>query len=238
MIKLKDILLEAGQEAGKLELVKTKPDTAKSFAEKIFQKNGRSLEEEIPNFDTNYKTAQKLAGTGKTLRKDMPVIDEKDVKDFQKRLQKGFIDVNPPHSTVIRGNDPFPEGLKGNDAAIWLQSGLPVYDKGERTDDVVKVSQASIPVKKLKPIQKQIYFDKSIGLLAKFGVEPSKSFMKKTSFITSNDNYIIDGHHRFLSAMLMDSNTPVNILKIDLPIKTLLATSLAYGDAVGNKRNA
>lgn len=229
--------MEAGQEAGKLELVKTKPEVAKKFAEKIFQKNKRSLDDEIPNFDTNYKIAQKLAGTGKTLRKDMPVIDEKDVKDFQKRLQKGFIDVNPPYSKIV-GDDPFPEGLKGNDAAIWLQSGLPVYDKGKRTDDVVKVSQATLPVKKLKPIQKQIYFDKSIGLLAKFGVEPSKSFMKKTSFIASSDNYIIDGHHRFLSAMLMDPNTPVNILKIDLPIKTLLATSLAYGDAVGNKRNA
>jgi len=238
MIKLKDLLLEAGQEAGKLELVKTNSDKAKSFAEKIFQKNGKSLQDEIPNFDSNYKIAQKLAGTGKTLRKDMPVIDDKDVKDFQKRLQKGFIDVNPPYSKVVSSNDPFPEGLKGNDAAIWLQGGLPVYDKGEKTDDVVKVLQATVPVKKLKPIQKQIYFDKSIGLLAKFGVEPSKSFMKKTSFITSSDNYIIDGHHRFLSAMLIDPSTPVNIIKIDLPIKKLLATSLAYGDAVGNKRNA
>jgi hypothetical protein len=59
----------------------------------------------------------------------------------------------------------------------------------------------------------------------------------KTFFITSADNFIIDGHHRWLSGIVLDPNLKVNTLSIDLPIKDLLPMATAYGDAIGNKRN-
>jgi hypothetical protein len=59
----------------------------------------------------------------------------------------------------------------------------------------------------------------------------------KTFFITSADNFIIDGHHRWLSGIVLDPNLKVNTLSIDLPIKDLLPMAIAYGDAIGNKRN-
>jgi len=94
-------------------------------------------------------------------------------------------------------------------------------------------------ISSLKPIQKQIYFDKSMGMTIKNGVKNTANFLKgKTFFVTSTDNFIIDGHHRYLSGMLVDPKMKVNCLSIDMPIKELLPMSLAYGDVIGNKRNA
>jgi hypothetical protein len=232
-----DILNEAGQAPGKLELVKTDLNKAKEFASSQFTKNNKTLEDQIPNFDKNYKFAQKQAGTGKTQRKDMPVIDDKDVKDFQNRLKQGNIDLSKPFSKYT-GSNPFPEGLKGEMAKKWLNNGLKVND-GKHKDDVVKVNNVKVAVKDLHPIQKQIYFDKSLDAIASFGAEGTRDFLtNKSFFITSADNYIIDGHHRFLSGVLIDPNMKVNTVQIDLPIAKLLPMTLAYGDAVGNKRNA
>ena len=51
----------------------------------------------------------------------------------------------------------------------------------------------------------------------------SKNFIQnKSFFVVSGDNFIIDGHHRFLSALLIDPNMKINALSIDLPIKKLL----------------
>jgi len=237
MIKLKHLLMEMGEAAGNLELIKTTPDAAELYGVNAFKKKGLSLKDEIPNFMSNYKISQKLAGIGKTQRKDMPVIDEKDVKDFQMRLQKGFIDLNSPYAKPIKGSKPFPQGLSGDDASDWLKNGLPVSDNAKQTDDVVKVNKASISVNKLKPIQRQIYFDKAINTIASFGASKSLAYIKTTTFICSNDNYIIDGHHRFLSAMLIDPSAKINVLKINLPLSILLPMSLSYTDAVGNYRN-
>ena len=92
------IINEAGQEAGKLELVKIDLKTAIETGTKIFESAGKDLYQEIQNFDKNFLFAQKQAGSGRTLRKDMPVIDGKDVKVFQARLKGGDIDINEPHS--------------------------------------------------------------------------------------------------------------------------------------------
>ena len=51
---------------------------ALEYAEKIFKSNGRTLEEEVPNFDANYKIAQRLAKGGYAKRKDMELDKAKD----------------------------------------------------------------------------------------------------------------------------------------------------------------
>jgi hypothetical protein len=231
-------ILEAGEQAGKMELVSTSVDKAYEFAKKKFEEKGKSVDKEIPNFKKNYIFAQKQAGTGKTLRKDMPVIDEKDIKDIQRRLKKGFIDITKPFSDETNPSNPFPDGLSGRDAQQWLSNGIKFKD-GKKSDDVVKASIGKETVGKLKPIQKQIYADKSIGITATVGVEKTKDFLQnKSTFVISKDNHIIDGHHRYLSGLLVDPKMKVKVLRIDLPVKKLLPLSLSYSDAVGNKRNA
>ena len=228
-----------GQAAGKLELVKTPVEKAREYGEKVADKFGKDFDKELPNFDKAYVKVQKLANKyGKTKRKDMPVIDEKDVKLFQKRLKSGELDINAPHSDEFI-DDPFPQGLAGGKAKDWLEAGLPIHDGANKKDDVVKVTSEKEQAGNLKPIQQQIYFDHAIAFLPKGGVEDSKNFLlKKSYFIVSNDNFIIDGHHRWALANIIDKSMKVRVLKIDLPMVTLLPLSLAYSDAIGNKRNA
>tara|TARA_Y100000034_G_scaffold122053_1_gene167044 strand:- start:1015 stop:1656 length:642 start_codon:yes stop_codon:yes gene_type:complete len=213
-----------------MELGSTNLNKSKSFAKKI------GILDELPSFENNYKLAQKIVSVGRTQRKDMPVINDNDVKEFQSRLKSGEIDIRTPFSKTTKTKDPFPQGLGGYEAKDFLERGL---KDGSKSDDVIGVTIKQIPVKKLKPIQKQIYYDKSIKSTARFGIGKITDFLtKKSFFIISDDNYIIDGHHRFLSAMLVNPDMKVHALSIDLPIKELLPMSLAYGDAIGNTRNA
>lgn len=225
----KQIINESGQDAGKMELIKIKVNDAKKLAKNL------GILADIPNFDRNFKDAQKKAGLGKTLRKDMPVINDLNVKKFQKRLEDGKIDINKPFAKDTKSLNPFPTGLSGTKAQAFLKRGL---KDGSKNDDKIDIIISSKKVGDLKPIQKQIYVDKSLKSIAEFGVDMTKKFLeKKTFFITSSDDFIIDGHHRFLAGMLVDPNMKVNTLSIDLPIKKLLPLSLAYGDSIGNKRN-
>jgi hypothetical protein len=227
---LEKMISEAGgQEAGKLELVKSNINAVKDFADSI------GVLDQIPDFDKNFKFAQSLAKVGRTQRKDMPVITDDDVKELQKRLKGGYLDVNEPYSKYTDSGDPFPEGLSGKEAEFFLQHGL---KDGHEKDDVVKVITKQIKVKDLKPIQQQIYVDKSLQPIADFGIEASINFYtNKTTYITSSDYYIIDGHHRFFGAALIDPDLKVTCLVIDLPLSKLLPLTLAYGDAIGNQRN-
>tara|TARA_Y100000591_G_scaffold58075_1_gene46564 strand:- start:170 stop:919 length:750 start_codon:yes stop_codon:yes gene_type:complete len=237
--ELTTILAEAGgAAAGKLEVLSTSLNVARSFAEKKFSANGFELDKELPNFDNNYTLAQRQAKLGFAKRKDMPVISNDDVNLLQRRLSKGTIDINKPFAKNDLPDDPYPDGLDKKTGQVWVTSGLKKND-GDAKDDIVKVSNEKIAVGNLKPIQAQIYFDKSIKKVSKDGVESSRNFLtsKFNNFVVSKDNRIIDGHHRFLTTVLIDPKIKVNCLKIDLPIRELLPLTLAYTDAIGNIRN-
>ena len=233
LIKESVVLSErgGGQSPGKLEVVSTDVSTARNYAKSL----GINLQTDLPNFSFNYRVAQKLASLGKTKRRDMPVITSSDLKQFQQRLSKGHIDIHKPFAPSTDPSDPFPDGLSGTEAEEFLKRG---HKDGDKTDDTVDMGTKKVAVKYLKPIQQQIYFDKSIKTIADNGIKGSTQFLQRTFFIASADNYIIDGHHRFLSALLLDPNMKVNVLAINLPIKQLLPLTIAYSDAIGNKRNA
>ena len=227
---------KGGAAAGKLELIRTSFAKAKEYVEKMHK--DFDIEKEIPNFQKNYEYAQKLAKGGFAQRKDMPVIDNRDIKLLQKRLKKGAIDIARPFADNEVPDDPFPQGLDKSTGKEWVKGGLAKND-GDAKDDVVDVKIKSVAVGNLKPIQSQIYFDKSIRNVAEFGAKGTKDFSssKNNFYVISSDNRIIDGHHRFLSAVLVDPKIKVTALEIDLPIKELLPLTLSYTDAIGNVRN-
>lgn len=232
-------LSEAGsvaQAGGKLEIVKTPLAKARAYAEKLFAEQGLSLDDEMPDFDKNYLIAQKRAGLGKTKRSDMPVINHDDVRDLQYRLKHGFLDVKKPHNNLFP--NPFPEGLSGADVHKWLEGGLPIYD-GEKNDDKIKVSTKKIAADKLIPIQQQIYFDKAIEKIIRKGVARQTHHISDGAsyLIVGKNGSIIDGHHRYLSGILLNPKMPIQCLVIDLPIEKLLPLTQSYTDAVGNQRN-
>ena len=241
-MKFKEYVVEGGKGgavAGKLEIHVTSLEKARAYAEKRMESYDRILDIEIPNFNKNYLFAQGQANIGHTKRKDMPVITSKDVKGFQNRLKKGHLDIGQPYAPTTDGSNPFPEGLTGKEAEMFLKAGLEKYD-GDKNDDKVKVHMDKVLISDLKPIQEQIYFDKSIEQISKAGEKASEAYLtsKNTVFIVSIDHFIIDGHHRYLSGILDNPEMKVHCLVIDLPIDTLLPLTLAYGDAIGNKRNA
>jgi len=167
----------------------------------------------------------------------MPVVEDFQVKEYQERLKNGFLDIKKPFAPQTeKRKNPFPEGLTGEEAQTFVKSGLKLYD-GSSTDDKVDVSMKQVRVSDLKPIQKQIYFDKSMSATAEFGRDGTTKYLETSPFIASSDLAIIDGHHRWLSANILSPNMKVPVLVIDLPIKELLPLSKAYGDALGNKRN-
>jgi len=226
--------LKGGAAAGKLEIHSTSINQAVDHAVGVL---GDEKYAEIANFPENYKIAKAQASRGWTKRKDMPVITSRDVHEFQNRIQQGFIDLKKPFASDTDPNKPFPSGLKGDRAKQWMQNGLAKFD-GDPSDDRVSVSSKRIPVSQLKPIQKQIYVDKALDAMARGTLESTKNFLStQTLYITSSDNYIIDGHHRYLAGMLIDPNMKVQTISINLPIKVLLPLALAYGDAIGNSRN-
>lgn len=226
-----------GKKAGKLEIAKINVATARAYAEKKFAENGFDLDVEIPDFDKNFAIAKAKAIFGLTLRKDMPVLEKKDVRLLQTFLKKGSIDLAGPWSSDEVAKDPFPEGLRGAEAKRFFVRGLRVYD-GAKVDDIIKVKRGAVTAQKLIPIQGQIYFDKGIDKQAVEGAKGSRHFMtNKTTFVVSSDLRIIDGHHRLLSSLLLDPQMKVKVLMIDLPIDKLLPLTLAFSDAIGNKRN-
>jgi len=226
---------EGGQDAGKLEVDRISLDVARAYAEAVFKANNRSLDDQIPEFDQNFLLAQNKTKVGKTQRRDMPVINDTQVREFQQRLKDGHLDIEKPLAPHTNPGNPWPEGLSGEEADEFVRLGL--EDK-DLQDDKVKVTSVKVAAKDLKPIQKQIYFDKCMGATGKFGVAATRSFLSKSLTIMSSDNYIIDGHHRWTSALVIDPAMQMPGIKIDLPISKLLPVSLAYGDAIGNRRNA
>ena len=232
-MKLRTILNElledkGGQSAGSMELASIDVKTAREYIERLGLK--------IPNFEKHFELAQKKAHFGKTKRRDMPVIDDTQVRQFQQRLKTGVLDIHTPFAKETDPTDPFPEGLRGLTAQDFLIRGL---KDNNLSDDKIGVTIRKISIDKLKPIQRQIYFDKSAQPTAKNGIKKTIDFISnKSFFVVSEDDFIIDGHHRFLSAVLIDPKMQVNVLSIDLPLSKLLPLSKAYGDAIGNTRNA
>ena len=73
--------------------------------------------------------------------------------------------------------------------------------------------QMEMPAGDLKPTQREFSPAK---------VEKAKNYEGgERSILVSSDNHVLDGHHQWLAKM--DGNEPVKVIKLDAPIKTLLA---------------
>ena len=102
----------------------------------------------------------------------------------------------------------------------------------------VKVSHQMGAIVALKPTQRQVYLSKPVLGVKKTGVKASRKWIKKGSrFIVSRGNHIIDGHHRWLSGMLLDPRMAVMSMTTNIDQHALMAYANEYSDLVGNVRN-
>lgn len=216
----------------------TSLETARAYAEKIFAKSpGKPLDEVIPGFDKNYMAVQKAVKAAIGIsREKMPVVEPTDTKEFSKRLQSGRIDLFKPYMkgklNRIKGQQKAMDSAEGK---VFLSAG---YKDGSKSDDKISAKVGKTAAAKMKPIQKQIWLEKVIGAIAKFGMPSSSSPVAKTTIITSRDNMIIDGHHRWAQVALAAPSMTMTTLKVPLDITELLDLARTYGAAIGRSFKA
>jgi len=240
-MKLKDllVLVEAGGEkAGKLDITHTDADEALNHLKseikvRKINTSGKDWKKFLRDFKDNYEVLRSLASEGHAQRKDMPVVGSKQVGELQKRLEKGMLDVID--SETHKYQKAFPHGLTKEQAEKWFEYGL---RDGDKTDDITKVTNGQRSVGSLIPIQKQIYAEIPIDMVVSRGIDKAKEYVCSGSMIiVSKDGFIMDGHHRWAAGVLIDPALKVNCAVVDIPKGKLIELLLAYGEALGNKRN-
>jgi len=233
MLKFSQFIYESGEDAGKYEITKTSLTEARQITKEILMQYNRDIDEELPDFDRNYELLKdKLVNSWGVARRDMPVISPSETKDLMQQLKKGGIDLFAPFT---QGHKVTSDELMKNPKEIdYVDLG---FKDGEKNDDKVKAKYTKIDTGKLKPIQEQVYLDKVIKNIGKYGAKGSADAVSKLSNIVSKENYILDGHHRYAALMLIDPTRKQAALSIPLPIRDVLDLTLAYGDAIGNERN-
>lgn len=111
--------------------------------------------------------------------------------------------------------------VKNKDAAsAIIGSGL---DDQDKQDDIVGGGIAAIAVKDLRPAQTELIPEKAFGMAIDF-LQRGKWDGIDLGSIISNDNYIMDGHHRWAAVTLIDPNAKIKATAIDLPGQSLVST--------------
>ena len=223
-----------GKETSKVNIAKVPLSKAKTFAEEKFSKADKSLNEVLPDFDTNYILVQKA--TKKALdvpRIEMPVIEPEDMHQFDRDLKSGKVDIFRPYA---RGKLHAPKSFRTKDEKEeWITLG---FADGKISDDKIKGIWTTIPAKNLIPTQSQIWLDKVLDKIIKFGKPAPGSHITGLTIIVSKEGYILDGHHRYGQVMLVDPNIKLAALKLPIDIKTLLKVGRTYGTYLGREQKA
>jgi hypothetical protein len=233
-MRIKDLFENSGEAPGKKEVLKTTTKVASKYFSKKLNFN---IEEKIPNFVKNYKLLRaKLDVHGSEARKNMPVVSYKQVKEFQKHLTGGFLDIKPPFNKDIEyliGK--FPNSLSDTQKEMWKKAGK---GDGELLDDVIDANIVEIAAQDLKPVQEQIYLSKVKDNFKKKGIPHIGHLTTTKTLIVDKNNMIIDGHHRWTAVMIADPSIKMNVLKVDLNMNILIKVSKTFGMSIGNKQNA
>ena len=185
-------------------------------------------------------------------RGDMPVVDPDQFDALAAALKRGDLDTKEdfadpsPMAEGVLDSDHFPDDLdtKSDDQKqYFLTKGT--RDKGGAKDEdrsISFVQDQSIPVGTGYPTQQQIYTDKALFNLLNFGVTVGGPVhgSQVIAVKVGEDHYILDGHHRWASAIL---GSPANTMKAAIisgftSMKDALGFLRAYGGAIGNEPRA
>lgn len=120
---------------------------------------------------------------------------------------------------------------------VIRQINMPGFSK-HLTEQGIHNKMTETPVSALLPTQKQIWLDKAIADPLQHGKLSPGDARLNLIIITSKDGYILDGHHRFTSALLSDPKLKQRTLLVDLPIDKLVPLAKKYGESVGNEARA
>lgn len=221
------------ESANTLNVATTPLEAARRYAETQFKRNGKSLDEVIPDFDSNYLALQKKLRRALNIpRIEMPVIEPSDMGKFLQRLKSGSVDIFKPYMKGSKLFAPKSFPHQGVTGAEYVELG---FQDGSADDDKIPARMGSKPANQLIPTQSQIWLEKLVENIARFGVPSSSSPIAKATIIVSKEGYILDGHHRFGQAMLANPTLKLSALLVPIDIKTLLKIGRSYGEAIGNR---
>ena len=178
-------------------------------------------------------------GTKQALNKYLAALHANVDEQTSMSIFKTIRDYINEDDQVLKTNKPI--GLKSfasNKAAADAIVGAGLED-GDKQDDVIPGEAATIAVKDLRPAQTEIIKEKAFGIAIGM-LEQGKWEGLDLGSIVSNDNYIMDGHHRWAAVSLIDPKASLRVTAIDLPggplVSTLnAATAGKLGITTGNK---
>ncbi len=140
-------------------------------------------------------------------------------------------------STIFKSTNPV--GLNKVDqqlASTVVGGGL---KDGSKTDDIVYTKVVEKTPVDLKPSQSDIAEQEIISLIVYF-LDTQKHKKENTGIIISKDDFVVDGHHRWLAIMLIDPNQSITVTQINLDASSLITalnivTKGKFGIKNGNK---
>ena len=208
-------------------------EKARDYTRKKFREHGEDINIVLPNFTQNYLLIQQYCRnyTRDIPRYQMPVIEPRDMDEFERKLESGYIDIFAPH--VKRKL--FPDSFKSQtERDEWVTRGL--HD-GEIKDDKIPVDIQHISAGELKPVQSQIWLNLLVKYIIQYGLPAPGSQVTNTTIIISQEGYILDGHHRWGEVMLVNPSIRMKCLRVPFSLNKLLDLGRSYGSAIGNKPN-
>jgi hypothetical protein len=111
---------------------------------------------------------------------------------------------------------------------------------GNPSDDQIPNSKVSVPAAKLKPSQKEVVPQKAVefAFSAIMKIKPMEAGPGgDLQAIISNDNYIMDGHHRWAATFLVDPDASLDATQIDLPGAALVTALNVVTKGLGRGGN-
>jgi hypothetical protein len=100
-----------------------------------------------------------------------------------------------------------------SDFRKWLE------DKG------ISSEETKANVKELKPTQSAV---NGVSIEQNFKNQPIEQLAFEKPIMVSQDNYILDGHHRWYALKERRPNSQISIVAIDIPVKQLLGLMRKY----------
>ena len=145
-------------------------------------------------------------------------------------------------------NNPDAIGLSKFDKGLAGDVASGGYDDQDKEDDMVSGGGDTVAVSKLKPAQKEVIVGKAVAFALGYAFNDFKEAKAKNGApdlanmeaIVSEDDFIMDGHHRWAAATLLNPNAEVRVTRLNLPGPELISTLNAMtkgklGIDVGNK---
>lgn len=132
----------------------------------------------------------------------------------------------------------FPTSLSQVDPSIAKALASKGQEDDVADDDVASGGQTSSPANSLRATQTTMDFGKFVGMaiqmMGKMG-NFSGGAGGDLGAIVSNDNHIMDGHHRWAATLMVDPSASVGGLQIDLPGKELVGVLNVWTAAHGGQ---